>query len=33
MPTLFGKKDWRFWGAYADREDENRFIFFSGVVA
>jgi hypothetical protein len=30
---VFAKKDWRFRGAHADRRNENRFIFFSGVVA
>jgi len=33
LPGSFGKKDWGFRGAFADRRDENRFIFFSGVVA
>jgi hypothetical protein len=29
----FLEKDWRFLAADADRKSENRFIFFSGVVA
>ena len=32
-PSICAEKDSRFWGAHADRRNENRFIFFSGVVA